>query len=259
MPSDEALLAIEIDTLWARDERGRLLRDGGLNGFPAPYCVIASAPARIATWAVGAAVPPAAVAELETLLTSAVLTNQQAVVDDCRDLLVGALGPVEVSSGPTYLVERAHAFPSNALIRTSDETDASPLGPPPEEARWTSGEWNALTSGKLGPWAVGLVDNQIVAICFCARLTDAATEAGVWTHHAFRGLGHAAAVTAAWAKLLLDTGRHVFYSTSSSNQSSQRAAARLGLRPIGALWRIGPPTVPVVTRGVTLGEPGNSR
>jgi hypothetical protein len=42
----------------------------------------------------------------------------------------------------------------------------------------------------------------------------------------FRGQGHAAAVTAAWASLMRPTGRSLSYSTSRTNMSSQRVAAR---------------------------------
>ena len=45
-------------------------------------------------------------------------------------------------------------------------------------------------------------------------------------------------LTAAWAALTRPSGRHLFYSTSGENVSSQRVAARLGLRPIGWLWQL---------------------
>ena len=41
-PSDKQLLELEIDTLWSRNENGRLVRDRGLNGTAAPHLVIAS-------------------------------------------------------------------------------------------------------------------------------------------------------------------------------------------------------------------------
>ena len=87
-----------------------------------------------------------------------------------------------------------------------------------------------LLAGVLGPWAIGSIDGRVVSICHCARLAARGAEAGVWTDPGFRGQGHAAAVVAAWASLLAPTGRHLFDSTFSENWSSQRVAARLGLR-----------------------------
>jgi len=40
-------------------------------------------------------------------------------------------------------------------------------------------------------------------------MTDRAAECGVWTDTDFRGHGHAAAVTAAWATMLEPTDRYV--------------------------------------------------
>lgn len=111
----------------------------------------------------------------------------------------------------------------------------------PPRANWSGEEWNALVDGALGPWAMVTGDAQVIAICHSARLTERGAEAGVWTDPDHRGQGHAAAVTAAWASLLAGSGRALFYSTSSTNTSSQRVAARLNLRPIGWTWRLASP------------------
>ena len=69
-------------------------------------------------------------------------------------------------------------------------------------------------------------------------MSERAAECGVWTDRNFRGQGHASAVTAAWADILQPTGRRLFYCTDSDNLSSQRVAARLGLRPLGWIWTL---------------------
>jgi predicted GNAT family acetyltransferase len=69
-------------------------------------------------------------------------------------------------------------------------------------------------------------------------MTDRAAECGVWTDPDFRGHGHAAATTAAWANMLELTDRHLFYSTDATNRSSQQVAARLNLRAIGWTWNV---------------------
>ena len=83
------------------------------------------------------------------------------------------------------------------------------------------------------------VDGRAVSICHTpSHLTERGAECGVWTHPDFRGQRHAPAVTAAWASVLAPSGRYLFYSTEADNRSSQRVAARLGLRLIGWSWNL---------------------
>jgi hypothetical protein len=88
------------------------------------------------------------------------------------------------------------------------------------------------------PWCVVLEADEIAAIAFAARLGDAAAEIGVYTFPAHRGRGLAAAATAAWSSLPELRDRELFYSTLSTNTSSRRVAARLGLEHIGMGLRI---------------------
>jgi hypothetical protein len=104
---------------------------------------------------------------------------------------------------------------------------------------WKPASWDQLLEGARGPWAMVLVEGQIASICHTPRpLTPRTAECGVWTHPDFRGRGFAAAVTATWADLLKPGGRILVYSTQSDNRSSQRVAARLGLRTIGRTWNL---------------------
>ena len=109
---------------------------------------------------------------------------------------------------------------------------------PPADANWTPEEWESLIAGELGPFAFALIDGRVVSLCHCSRIRPESAEAGVWTQPDFRGKGLAASVTAAWARPVQETGRMAFYSTSSGNRSSQRVAARLGLRNIGWVWTL---------------------
>ncbi len=88
------------------------------------------------------------------------------------------------------------------------------------------------------PWCVALDGADIASIAFAARLGAIGAEVGVYTFPKYRGRGFAAAVTAGWASLESLNQRALFYSTAKSNQSSQRVAARLGLRRIGSSVRI---------------------
>src|SRR5262249_14238398 len=72
-------------------------------------------------------------------------------------------------------------------------------------------------------------DGAAASICSTFRLTPAAAEAGAATVEPFRGPGYPAAVTAAWAPAIRQSGRIPLYSTSWDNLASQGVARRLGL------------------------------
>ncbi|TDD22393.1 N-acetyltransferase [Nonomuraea diastatica] len=158
------------------------------------------------------------------------------VLEQCRVLLGET---TTVSSGPCYLIPPSPVpfdAPAAGVLRSDDPAHAErvrSLRP----CTWARDEWDDLLDGRDGaPWAMVVADDQVAAICHTARLTTAGAEAGVWTAPAFRGRGLAAATTATWADLL--PGTRLFYSTSADNHSSQRVAARLGLRAIGWLWKL---------------------
>jgi hypothetical protein len=88
------------------------------------------------------------------------------------------------------------------------------------------------------PWCVALDGADIASIAFAARLSAVGAEVGVYTFPKYRGRGFAVAVTGSWASLESLNQRALFYSTSKFNRSSQRVAARLGLRRIGSSFRI---------------------
>jgi RimJ/RimL family protein N-acetyltransferase len=157
----------------------------------------------------------------------------------CQHLLEQALGPLELvpGCGPSYLIPDTVAFPSDVPLVRSDDSHRSALrGANP--GNWGSEEWEQLLDGSLGPWAMATQAGQVVSICHTPASGERGAEAGVWTRPGFRGRGYAAAVTAAWASLMRPSGRWLFYSTSRTNHSSQRVAARLALRPIGCLWQL---------------------
>lgn len=220
------LLRAEIDLLWHIDDRGRI-------GEP-HQLVVATAVDGVLT-VIGAGVPD----ELAEQLAGAISSSSAPSVpptglDTCQRLL----GDVTLSSGPTYLIEPGFAYPTTESIVRSDGVDHDrirALGAP----TWEPDEWNDLIDGKIGPWAMAVIDDTVASICHTARQSDTAVEAGAWTDPAFRGRGLAAATTAAWAQLV-PAGVHVFYSTWAENVSSQRVAARLGLRCIGWLWKLTP-------------------
>jgi hypothetical protein len=91
---------------------------------------------------------------------------------------------------------------------------------------------------KIGPILAAVAQGSAVSICYCARLTSQAAEAGVETVEAFRGHGHASAVVAGWASAIRQRGLIPFYSTSWENVASQGVARRLGMVCYGEDWWI---------------------
>lgn len=246
--TDLELLALETETMWVADARGRLVRTREFNATPAPHLAVAVADEGHVV-AFGRDVPDGLVGELEAVLGEGPMQyvpTIEAVVPEaiarCAELIEGVLGPVEVSSGPSYVIPAGTAFASSVpiVLSTEEGGEAAALRERnPRRGGWSADEWEQLLDGALGPWAMAVSEGQVVSICHCARLSENGAEAGVWTDVGFRGRGYAAAVTAAWASLLERSGRTLFYSTSAENLSSQRVAARLGLRPIGWVWKLG--------------------
>jgi len=230
--SDLELLQIEME-VWATDYRQRV------NG---PDLVIASSAVGSAT-AIGTGVPDDLAAALIKAVTGGPpmsdVSSPPTMLEHCRQLLEDSLGPIELrpSSGPSYLIPEAVAFQSEVTLVRSDGRDVAALRRA-NPGNWGVQEWDQLLDGLLGPWVIATRNGEVISICHTPASNARGAEAGTWTRPEFRGQGHAAAVTAAWAALMRPTGRSLFYSTSRTNVSSQRVAARLALRPIGWLWQL---------------------
>lgn len=81
-------------------------------------------------------------------------------------------------------------------------------------------------------------DGYAVSVCFCARRSEVAAEAGVETAKTFRGLGYGPRVTAAWAMAIRSMGLIPLYSTSWSNKASLAVARKLGLVAFASDWSL---------------------
>ena len=99
--------------------------------------------------------------------------------------------------------------------------------------------WSADELPDCAPIVAVMEEGHAVSICFCARRSPVAAEAGVETAPEFRGRGLAARVTAAWALAVRATGRIPLYSTSWNNLASLAVARKLGLNACGSDWSLG--------------------
>lgn len=217
----------DVETMWDVDHLGRLV-DG-------PHLVFARTNDGPLV-AHGIDVPESLVGPLEELLTRA--PNSE--LSEAQELIERALGPTTVTDGPTYVVPTATSYPATAEIITSEQASDAPLRASRPD-NWPTEEWRMLLAGRLGPWAMAVRGSRVIAIAHTPASSAHGAEAGAWTDPEFRGEGHAAAVTAAWAGVSVWGDRTLFYSTTSDNHSSQRVAQRLGLRRIGWSWRFTPP------------------
>ena len=77
-----------------------------------------------------------------------------------------------------------------------------------------------------------------VSICFCARKSGNAAEAGVDTTAASRGRALAPRVVAAWALAIRASGRIPLYSTFWHTTASLAVARKLGLVQYASDWSI---------------------
>ena len=178
-------------------------------------------------WAVRADVPQGVAEELDGL------AREEPPVADFRDapvhaeryrLLVGG----EVYAGPAF------TFPKT--IRQPDATVLVNALPP--LARHFSG-WTAAEIPERSPIVAVMEDGDAVSVCFCARRSDAAAEAGLETAAAFRGRGFGPQVTAAWALAVRASGRTPLYSASWENGASLAVARKLGLVAYASGWSLG--------------------
>ncbi|WP_379392530.1 GNAT family N-acetyltransferase [Paenibacillus lentus] len=84
-----------------------------------------------------------------------------------------------------------------------------------------------------GPCFMMTENNMAVSVCFSARSSDKAAEAGVETLKDYRGKGYAMRVTSSWAQAIRRSRRIPLYSTSWDNYSSLSIARRLRLHLYG--------------------------
>ncbi|OKI04787.1 hypothetical protein A6A06_08655 [Streptomyces sp. CB02923] len=251
------LLRTQIEVNWPADARGRLRG-------PHHMVIAVSADGRHRIPAAAGHLPDALAADLLAAVTPypAPLSPLSPArpgspppdLPHVQRLLESALGPVHITSDPTYLIrpDRIRSAPTAPVVR-SGTTDPAALAAlrTANPGNWGTDEWHDLLDGKLGPWAMALDPEapapeaghpaHVVSICHTPCWTDHGAEAGTWTRPGHRGQGHAATVTAAWARLPALTARRLFYSTTAANHSSQHVAARLGLPLLGWLWKVSPP------------------
>jgi RimJ/RimL family protein N-acetyltransferase len=211
---------LHLRTGLVQDGRGRIVSTREPEPAPGPRFTLIRGRSRC-VWAARADVPDELAARLDALaareppLGDGDLRAAPRNADAYRSLVGG-----DSDSGPAF------GFP--------DE-----LGPPGDVVAIASLQdlerhfrgWTAAEIPGRVPILAVVEGGYPVSVCFCARLSDEAAEAGVETAAAFRGRGFAPRVTAAWAAAIRASGRIPLYSTALENTASLAVARKLGLIP----------------------------
>ena len=214
--------ALQLETLFARDARGRIVSTCEPGAEPGPAFVLIRGEFECA-WAARADVADPVAIELDRLAAgeppSRDWDRPLRHADRYVELLRGRL-----RSGPAFVFPERLEDASGA-IEIHDEAELSR-----HFSGWVAGE---IADGR-GP-VLGIRDgDDVVSVCFCARRSGVAAEAGVETAAAFRGRGYAPLATTAWARRVRALGLTPLYSTEWTNRASLSVARRLRLVPFAA-------------------------
>lgn len=241
VPADLKLMELQTSALFVSDLDGRLrfIREPGYEEAeldPAPRFFMGRTPEGN-VWCFRHDPPAGLMQELEDLCrTETVLPRYTTATDEprnaaaIRDILASHAPITAEERGPAYRVPDGVPVPEHVVLIS--EANAHLL-----EAHFP---WKITSrSGfRFAPIAAAIAGGSAVSICFCARLTQDAAEAGVETAGAFRGRGYAGAAVAGWAATMRELGRLPLYSTHWSNLASQAVARKLGLVRYGEDWWI---------------------
>jgi hypothetical protein len=223
-----------LRTCYVLNDNWRSLSTREPNAARAPLFTVVRGQTACA-WAVRADVPANIASELDRI------ARDEPASDDFRDSPAHAQRYLEVlavhavsirstseSDGPIF------RFP-DSLLKSDDVVAVDDESILHRNFRgWVRGE---IEAGR-GP-VMAIVENGApVSVCFCARRSDSAAEAGVETAKLYRGRGFGARVSAAWALAIRATGRVPLYSTSWANQASLGVARKVGLVPFASVWSI---------------------
>jgi hypothetical protein len=236
--------AIHAQTLFAHTASGRISCKNSPDRSAAPLLWIGgSADGNVIRFR--SDLPDSIASEIESLLAmEEPLSNFDSMPRHLRNIqeILETLVPVlEIKRGMSYRFPALLSYDHNFQVTSSDTTEGEDLlarlkadGMPQELF-----ELGFIDHSHFWPpWCVTHDDSRIVSIAFTARLAEAGAEVGVVTIAGSRGRGFAAASVSTWASLSPLTNLTLFYSTDSTNLSSQRVAEKLQLARLGPIFSV---------------------
>lgn len=220
---------LHLATCFVFDDRDRIISTREPQGTRGPLFILVRGLSSC-VWAVRADVPDDVALELDHVARDETPVTDFRLAPVHADRYVALLRDAKIreSHGPAF------EFP-DSLVATGDAIaieDERLLEP--NFRGWAPGEIRAGCGPMLGIFE----DGHPVSICFCARRSEVAAEAGVETVESHRGKGFAPRVTAAWALAVRASGRIPLYSTSWTNHASLAVARKLTLMPYASSWSL---------------------
>ena len=228
-----ALMELHVNTLFCYDAAGRMLYVNEPEQPPAPrfFMVRTQAGNR---WRFRYDLPAATIQQLNRLCEaephSADLARPPQQYAAIKAVLEAQAPLQNEHRGPAYWIPPGIPRPANVVLISATNADLlQPLFP------WVL---PIPQDTKRGTLVATVAQGMAVALCYCARIPDQVTRAGVETAVAFRGQGYATAAVAGWAAEVRRLGLLPLYGTTWDNLASQRIAHKLGMVLYGEDWSI---------------------
>lgn len=214
-----------LQTLFSLDDRGRIIGTREPDESQGPLFSLIRGRSGC-TWAVRSDVPRDVAMELDAL------AREEPPVSDFGD------GPVHADQYLALVEGAVYSGPAFTFPEEITRPDGTVLI---EDVRLLEHHFSGWDSSEIpasSPIVALIEEGHAVSVCFCARRSDVAAEAGVETAVEFRGRGLAPRVAAAWALAVRASGRVPLYSTSWDNEASLAVARKLGLVAYASSWSI---------------------
>jgi hypothetical protein len=216
---------LQLQTLFELNGERRIVSTREPSPRPGPVLSLIRGTTKCA-WAVRADVPDELARELDRL------AQEERPTSDLRDAPIHAdryvsLVGGEIECGPAFTFPDAVPEPPGIIVV--------------DDVRLLEQNFRGWVADEIlgrSPIMAVVEERQALSVCFCARSSELAAEAGLETAAAFRGCGLAARVTSAWALAIRASGRIPIYSTSWSNDASLAVARKLSLVPCASDWSL---------------------
>ena len=219
-------LKLQLETSYVLDDRGRIVTTREPRPRPGPIFVLQRGTLDCA-WALRSDVPEDLAANVDRLARDELPVSDLRTAHIHAEKYLSLLGG-QADSGPTFLFPAEIGHQDGEVIPIED---LSLL-----EGNFS--DWIAAEIPHRFPMTAILRDGHAVSVCFSARRSQVAAEAGLETATIFRGRGFGPRVTAAWATAIRALGLVPLYSTSWNNSASLSVARKLGLVELTSDWSL---------------------
>jgi hypothetical protein len=220
------LAQLQLETLFVFDDKNRIVSTREPHATSGPLFMLIRSRTGCA-WAIRAGVSERTAAEVNRLAMEEPPFSSPRDAPLHADRYQSIFGGC-ACSGPAFIFPREIIPPPDAVPVFDEQLLSRHF------SGWVGGE---IRAGRA-PVMVVMDQGYPVSICFCARRSDTAAEAGVETTPEYRGRGLASHATAAWALAIRASGRIPLYSTDWSNEASLGVARKLALEIAAVDWSI---------------------